>query len=167
MEMNAQFAIWGIFFMSIMYIVGNVVWTNHLARRRLWWGWFLWLLSGIAIVIIGHSLGNYLGGKSGVDALFITLKESNLESYWIIFSLYALMSVPGAGCVIFKQPKSVTLMTLLLPALVVFIPSSIALQQETNIQWLLGIFIPICTLIWLSQHMLDVEPNHQTQASNS
>jgi len=167
MEMNAQFAIWGIFFMSIMYIVGNIVWTNHLARKRLLWGWFLWVLSGIAIVIIGHSLGNYLGGKVGLDALLDTLQTSNLESYWIVFSLYALMSVPGAGCVIFKQPKAVTLMTLLLPALVVFIPSGITLAQKTEIQWLFGIFIPVCALLWLCQHMLDVDPVNKKQTENA
>ncbi|MDQ6962459.1 MAG: hypothetical protein Q9M28_08035 [Mariprofundaceae bacterium] len=165
MEMNAQFAMWGIFFMSFMYLLGNIVWTNHMVRKNLLWGWLAWFISGLFVLILGHSIGNYLGGQVGLDALIKTLETSNLESYWIIFSLYALLSVPGAGCVIFKQSKAVTLMTILLPALVVLIPSSIALAKSTEVTYLYGAVIPICGLLFLCQQILDIEPMPKEQTS--
>lgn len=157
-ETNAQFAMWGLFFMSFMYFLGNIVWTNQLARQNFLWGCLFWVISGIILLLLGHSISNFLVGQVGLGALIKTLKSSDLESYWIIFSLYALLSVPGAGCVIFKQNKSVTLMTLLLPALVVLIPSSIALAKSFEITYLYATALPVCALIWLCQQMLDVEP---------
>ena len=44
-----DFAVWGVFFAALLYVLGNGVWVNHLVRERAWLGWVLWSALGVVL----------------------------------------------------------------------------------------------------------------------
>jgi len=160
MQIDFTFAPWGMAYAALMYILGNGTWTNHLARRNAWMGWMMWSLSAVAILVLGAVISHHLGNKADVMTI---LGAMNKENYWIVVTLYALMSIPGAASVLFRQSLSWTRLAILATGLIVFIPLGIQLHDPDNsrIGISLGIAVSICGLMWVWSLMLDCEPEHK------
>ena len=157
MEAQTQQLAWGIGFAGMMYIVGNGVWTNHLARQKQWMGWLMWLLAAIATILIGALIDIRLSGTQ--NTLWQYLSGVDKENHWIQLTLFALMSVPGAASVILKQASTWTRMALILPAIVVFVP--VGMQIGTGAGSLaagFGLALAISALMFAWQFMLDTPP---------
>ena len=114
MEFDAQFGYWGLLIAAMMYVVGNGMWINHLARKRQWLGWMMWSISAVILVVVAAAIEAYLSTSGGGMADRLTGVDG--ENHWIAVSLYALMSVPGAASVIFKQGAQETRLALLITA---------------------------------------------------
>ncbi|PIW46237.1 MAG: hypothetical protein COW18_10790 [Zetaproteobacteria bacterium CG12_big_fil_rev_8_21_14_0_65_54_13] len=157
MQIDFTFAPWGMAYAALMYVLGNGTWTNHLARRNAWLGWLMWATSALLIIILGAVIGQHLGNKG--DLLSI-LGSMNKENYWIILTLYALMSIPGAASVLFRQSMSWTRLALLATAMIVFIPLGSQLHDPDNARLgiSIGMMLAICGLMWIWSIMLDCEP---------
>jgi len=157
MESEAQQLIWGIGFAGMMYVIGNGVWTNHLARQKMRMGWLLWLIAAIFIIIAGAFIDIRLSGSS--SGLWQQLTSVDKENHWIALTLFALMSVPGAASVILKQAAIWTRLALILPAIVVFIPVGMQLGTGANsIAAGLGLALVVSALMLVWQFMLDTPP---------
>lgn len=154
MEAQPQHMAWGIAYASMMYVIGNGVWVNHLARRKQWLGWLMWFTAAALIIVFGALVEIRLAGsESGV---WQQLTSVNKENYWIVLTLFALMSVPGAASVILKQEASWTRMALVIPAIVVFIPVGMQLGNGgSNIIAGLGLGLIVCAMLLIWQFMLD------------
>jgi len=120
MDLQPQHAAWSIAFAGMMYVIGNGVWVNHLARQRQWMGWLMWLLASLLIIVLGAVIEARLA-VSG-SGIWQRLTGVDPENHWIAITLFALMSVPGAASVILRQTANWTRMALMIPAIVVFIP---------------------------------------------
>lgn len=163
MDINLQQALWGLIAAGIMYVIGNGVWVNHLARRKTWIGWLLWLFAAAAIIIMGSIFEARLDGEStGIFQRLVTHPNGvhvDLENHWIVLLLFALMSVPGAASVMFKQSMEWTRMALVLPAFVVFIPAGMAITNPDGNKIISGIGAGLAVagfmLVW--QMLLDRE----------
>jgi|GEM_PF-1190714 len=157
MESQAQHLAWGIGFAGLMYVVGNGVWTNNIARRKQWMGWMMWLIASVLIVIAGSFVDIRLSGLP--TDLWERLTSVDKENHWIALSLFALMSVPGAASVILKQTSTWTRLALLLPAIIVFVPVGMQLGEGINgVAAGLGVALAISALILAWQFMLDTPP---------
>ncbi|HCS13754.1 MAG: hypothetical protein COS82_02665 [Zetaproteobacteria bacterium CG06_land_8_20_14_3_00_59_53] len=140
-----------------MYVVGNGVWTNNIARRKQWMGWMMWLIASVLIVIAGSFVDIRLSGLP--TDLWERLTSVDKENHWIALSLFALMSVPGAASVILKQTSTWTRLALLLPAIIVFVPVGMQLGEGINgVAAGLGVALAISALILAWQFMLDTPP---------
>jgi len=160
MEAQTQQLAWGIGFAGMMYVVGNGVWTNHLARQKQWMGWLMWLLTAIVIVIAGSFIDIRLSGMQ--TDLWQHLTSVDKENHWIALTLYALMSVPGAASVILRQASTWTRMALILPAIIVFLPAGMQLGSGLNsFAFGLGLTLVICALMFAWQFMLDNAPEEK------
>jgi len=159
MNIDFTFAPWGMAFAALMLVVGNGVWMNHLARDRAWMGWLLWSLSAVVIVILGAAIEQQLGSGSGILS---NLGKVNVENHWIVVTLYALISIPAAASVLFRQPVIWTRLATLATAIIVLIPLGRQLQDpnDSRILLSLGIAAAACALIWLWSKLLDCEPKH-------
>ena len=159
MNIDFTFAPWGMAFAALMLLIGNGVWMNHLARNRAWMGWLLWSTSATMILIIGAAIEQQLGSGTGVWA---ALSNVNIENHWIVVTLYALISIPGAASVLFRQPVIWTRLAVLTTAIIVLIPLGRQLQDPNDSRLLLslGITATTCALIWLWSKLLDREPEH-------
>lgn len=157
--MDFKFAPWGMAYAAFMYLLGNGVWTNHLSRSNVWLGWLLWALSALCIIVLGAVIGQHLGIKSDLTSI---LGGMNKENYWIIFTLYALMSFPGATSVLFRQSLAWTRFSLLAIALLIFIPLGAQLHDpsDSRIYISIAITLSICGLLSIWSMMLDREPEH-------
>jgi len=157
MEAQTQQLAWGIGFASMMYVVGNGVWTNHLARQKQWLGWLMWLAAAIATILVGALIDIRLSGTQ--NTLWQYLSSVDKENHWIQLTLFALMSVPGAASVILKQASTWTRMALILPAIVVFIP--VGMQIGTGASSFaagLGLALTVSALMFAWHFMLDNPP---------
>ncbi len=148
---------WGIGFTCVMYIVGNGVWINHLARQKLWKGWLMWLTAALAMIIAGAFIDIRLSGST--HGLWQQITGVDKENHWIALTLFALMSTPGAASVIFRLGTIWTRLALILPAIVVFIPAGMQLGSGSgSIAAGLGLTLAVCALLAFWQMMLDIEP---------
>jgi len=160
MESQAQHLAWGVGFAGMMYVVGNGVWTNHLARQKQWMGWLMWLLTSLVILVAGTFVDIRLSASQA--DLWQRMSSVDMENHWIVLTLYALMSVPGAAAVILKQASTWTRLALLLPALIVFIPAGLQLGTGSNgIAAGLGLALGIAALMFAWQFMLDTPPEEK------
>jgi len=165
MEAQPQHIAWGIAYASMMYVIGNGVWINHLAREKQWLGWLMWFAAGVLVIIFGALIETRLSGvESGI---WQQLTGVDKENHWIVLVLFALMSVPGAASVILKQTAHWTRIALILPAIVIFIPVGMQLgdSAETNIPAGLGLALIICAMLLIWQFMLDMDESLQQKKS--
>ncbi|HXH73242.1 MAG TPA: hypothetical protein VNI58_10550 [Mariprofundaceae bacterium] len=160
MHIDFEFAPWGMFYAALMYIVGNGIWTNHLVRRKQWLGWLMWSASAILVVLAGAVIELRLSGGSG---LWADLSSADLEKYWIIATLYALLSFPGAASIIFRQDIAWTRLAVTAIAMLVFIPLGGQLHDPENNRLALsiGITLATCAIMWFWITLLDCEPEHR------
>ncbi len=165
MEAQPQHIAWGIAYASMMYVIGNGVWINHLARKKQWLGWLMWLVAGILLIICGALIEIRLSGSG--SGLWQRLTSVDKENHWIVFVLFALMSVPGAASVILKQAAHWTRISLIIPAIVIFIPVGMQLggTGDSNIAAGLGLALLICAIILIWQFMLDIDTPSQQEKS--
>ena len=159
MNIDFTFAPWGMAFAALMLVVGNGVWMNHLARKNAWLGWLLWGISAAVILVAGAAIEQKLGDGAGIWA---ALSKVNIENHWIVVTLYALISIPGAASVLFRQPVVWTRMAALATAIIVLIPLGRQLQDpsDSRLMLSLGITAAACALIWLWSKLLDCEPEY-------
>jgi len=160
--MNIDFTLapWGMATAAFMFVVGNGVWMNHLARRNAWIGWLLWSLSAVAILVLGAVIELRLGSNSDIWTLLTTV---NMENHWIIVTLYALISIPAAASVLFRQQASWTQLAVLATGLIIFIPLGSQIQDPENDRLMLSLGITLATggLVWLWSTLLDCDPEHK------
>ena len=159
--MNIDFSLapWGMAFAAAMFVIGNGVWINKIARNSAWMGWLMWTLSAALILIVGAAVEQQLGHGEGI---WTSLTSVNAENHWIIITLYALISIPAAASILFRQPVGWTRLAALATAIIVLIPLGSQLQDpnDTRLFLSLGIATAACTLIWLWSKLLDCEPEH-------
>ena len=160
MHIDFQFAPWGMFVAALMYVVGNGVWTNHLARNNYWIGWLLWIGSAVILLIAGAFIEGRLAGSGSIWELLSGVEP---EKHWIIVTLYALLSVPGTASVLFRQNMAWTRLAVIATALLVFIPLGTQLHDPDNsyLALSLGITLAVCAIMWLWTSLLDCEPEHK------
>lgn len=153
-----DFAIWGVFFAALLYVLGNGVWVNHLVRERTWLGWALWSVLGVVLLIVAAVFEARLD-QSGTGVME-KLTSVNVENHWIALGLFALLSVPGAASVLLKQSVRWTRITLLLPAILLFMPigKQLANPNDTYLLLSLGATAAVCGTLLLWQMLLDCEP---------
>jgi len=154
-----EFAPWGMFFAGVMYVIGNGVWVNHLVRERRWLGWLLWVLSGIGLLFLAAMFEMRLDTASDLG-VWQRLTSVDSENHWIALTLFALMSVPGATCVLLKQDIRWTRLALVLPALLIFIPlgQQLANPNDSYTALSLGVALAVVGIMLIWQMMLDSEP---------
>ncbi|MDQ6975259.1 MAG: hypothetical protein Q9M22_01690 [Mariprofundaceae bacterium] len=163
---NFEFAPWGIFFAGLMYVIGNGVWVNHVVRRKRWLGWVLWSLLGCLLLILAAAFDVRMGGSNASIMDRLTMVDP--ENHWIALTLFALLSVPGAACVLLKQSVRWTRLALLLPAMLIFLPMGQQLANPNNDYLLLsiGVTLAVCASLVLWQSLLDHEPFEQPRQHN-
>jgi len=151
-------ALWGASFAAAIYVLGNALWTNRMVRRKLWRGWLLWSLSCIVVLVTGAAIENHFG--TGVS-IGDRLSSVDMENHWIALTLYALMSVPGAACVILRQNIRWTRIAMMTIALILFIPTGMHIGSSNGGSAVLGIALAsaVCAILWLWQATLDEEPS--------
>lgn len=159
MQISFEYAPWGVFFAGLMYVIGNGVWVNYLVRERLWLGWLLWLASGAVLLLVVALFESRLDAASTMG-FWDRLSSADKENHWIALSLFALLSVPGAASVLFRQSVRWTRLALLLPAVIVFIPmgQQLAHPEKSYLMLSLGAAAAVVGLLYLWQMLLDVEP---------
>lgn len=160
MHIDFTFAPWGMVFAAFMYIVGNGVWLNPAARRSVWLGWLFWIISAAAMLVLGAAIELRLGGGEGIMA---QLSGVDMENHWIIVTLYALLSVPAAASVMFRQDLNWTRLAVCATAMLIFIPlgSQINDPDDSRLALSLGITLAVVGLMWFWSLFFDVEPEHQ------
>ncbi|ATX81881.1 hypothetical protein Ga0123462_1012 [Mariprofundus ferrinatatus] len=159
--MNIDFSLapWGMTFAAAMFVIGNGVWMNRLARNSAWMGWIMWTLSAIVVLVAAAAIEQQLGNGEGIWA---SLTSVNAENHWIVVTLYALISIPGAASILFRQPVGWTRLAALATVIIVLIPLGSQLQDpnDPRLALSLGITSAACALIWLWSKLLDCEPEH-------
>jgi len=154
-----DYAIWGVFFAALLYILGNGIWVNHLVREKVWLGWVLWSGLGVALLVIAAIFEVRLN-QAAEAGVMERLTSVDPENHWIALGLFALLSVPGAASVLLKQSVRWTRVILLLPAILLFIPVGNELANPDNSYLLLslGTTAVVCGVLLLWQMLLDCEP---------
>jgi hypothetical protein len=151
-----ELAPWGIFFAGLMYVAGNGVWVNQVVRQKRWLGWLFWLLSAVVLGVLAAMFETRLDEASNLT-VWQRLSGVDFENHWIALTLYALMSVPGATCVMLKQDARWTRMALIAPALLVFIPlgQQIANPDNSYTALSLGAGLAVSGVMLMWQMILD------------
>ncbi len=159
MHIDFTFAPWGMIFAAFMYVVGNGIWMNTLSRRNAWLGWLMWGLSVAAILVLGAAIELRLGGGEGI---WDRLTSVNGDNHWIVATLYALLSVPAAACVLFRQETAWTRLAVCATALLIFIPLGAQLNDpdDSRLTLSLGITLAVIGLMWFWSLLFDAEPEH-------
>lgn len=157
-----DFAVWGVFFAALLYVLGNGVWVNHLVRGKNWLGWLLWSFLAVLLLVVAALFETRLDQASDIGVMD-RLTGVPPENHWIVLGLFALMSVPGAAAVLLKQNMRWTRIILLLPAILLFIPVGQQLDNPDNNYLLLSLATTagVCALLYLWQMLLDCEPQTQ------
>jgi len=159
-----QYIAWGIAYASMMYVIGNGVWVNHLARKKQRLGWLMWFIAGVLIIVCGALIETRL--STSESGIWQHLTSVDKENHWIVFILFALMSVPGAASVILKQTTHWTRMALIIPAIVVFIPVGMQLGGgNSNLMAGLGLALLVCAMLLIWQFMLDRDESPEQEES--
>jgi hypothetical protein len=160
-----ELAPWGIFFAALMYVLGNGVWVNHAVRRRRWIGWLLWSITGVSLLLLAAFFDSRVDTTTSMSMMdHLTMVDP--ENHWIALTLFALLSVPGAACVMLKQSVAWTRLALLAPAALIFLPLGQQLANPNNNYLMLsiGATFAVCGAMLLWQHLLDHEPYNKAQA---
>lgn len=160
MNIDFTFAPWGMTYAALMFVIGNGIWTNYLVRQKPWAGWLMWSVSALPVVVAGAAIQLRLGGGDGVWAI---ISSTSTESHWIIVTLYALLSIPGAASILFRQSVEWTRLAILATALLLFIPLGAQLNDPAgnHLALSLGITLAACGLMWIWSVLLDCEPEHR------
>ncbi|MFQ5519341.1 MAG: hypothetical protein ACE5E3_04985, partial [Mariprofundus sp.] len=110
---------------------------------------------------VGAVIEQRLGGSEA--EIWTLLTSVNIENHWIVATLYALLSIPGAAAVLFRQSVGWTRLGVLTIAVIVFIPLGQQLHDpnDSHLFLSIGITAAVCGLMWLWSMMLDAEPAHQ------
>ncbi len=155
---NFEYAPWGMYVAAIMYVLGNGVWMNHAVRQRRWLGWLLWLLLAALILLVAGAMDMRMQGTQG--GLMNHLLAHDPENHWIVLTLFALMSVPAAACVMLRQSLQWTRLAVIAPALLIFLSMGQQLGNPQNDYLLIsiGVTLAVCASLWMWQQALDVEP---------
>lgn len=158
-------AVWGVFFAGLLYVLGNGVWVNHLVRERIWLGWLLWSLLGGLLIVVAAMFEARLDQTAGLSA-GERLVSVDPENHWIAFGLFALLSVPGAAAVLTRQSIRWTRITLLLPAILLFMPVGRQLANPGDSYLLLsfGTTAAVCAVLYIWQMLLDSEPQKKAKS---
>jgi hypothetical protein len=158
MEISFQYAPWGMFFAAMMYVVGNGVWINHLARKRKWIGWLLWITTGLLFLVAGAAAEAHLNSDS--TGIWNQLSSVDPQNHFIVMTLYALLSFPGAASVLLGQSMAWTRFTILAPAVIVMLPIGQEMANPGNnyLSLSIGITLATCCILWVWQWLLDCEP---------
>lgn len=158
-------AVWGVFFAALLYVLGNGVWVNHLVRERTWLGWVFWSLTGGVLLVVAALFESRLDQASGLGAME-RLSAVDPENHWIALGLFALLSVPGAASVLMRQSVRWTRITLLLPAILLFIPvgRQLANPDDSYLVLSFGATALVCALLYIWQMLLDSEPHRSVKA---
>ncbi|MDX8393796.1 MAG: hypothetical protein R8K21_04335 [Mariprofundales bacterium] len=157
-ELGTQHAYWALVFMGLMYIIGNGIWVNQVVRNRRWLGAIMWLCSTLLVLIAAALLEARMDAQN--IAILDRLTNVDIENHWIAISLYALLSLPGACCVLFGQHGSWVRFSLALPAIIVFIPAGMQTNADANnILVGLGLGGGVAGFVLLWQFMLDDNRN--------
>ncbi|MDX8402891.1 MAG: hypothetical protein R8K54_00600 [Mariprofundaceae bacterium] len=163
-----DYAVWGVFFAALLYVLGNGVWVNHLVRERMWIGWVLWSVMGVVLLATAAFFETRLDQASSMGAIE-RLGSVNVENHWIALGLFALLSVPGAASVLLKQSVQWTRITLLLPAILLFMPIGKQLENPDDNYLLLslGATAAVCGALLLWQIVLDCEPEQAVKTEST
>ncbi len=155
---NFEYAPWGMYFAAVMYVLGNGVWMNHAVRQRRWLGWLLWLLLAVLILLVAGAMDMRMQGAQG--GLMDHLLAHDPENHWIVLTLFALMSVPAAACVMLRQSLQWTRLAVIAPALLIFLSMGQQLGNPQNDYLLIsiGVTLAVCASLWMWQQALDAEP---------
>ncbi len=153
-----EYAPWGMYFAALMYVLGNAAWVNYAVRKRRWLGWLLWSLLAVSVLWLAAMLDMRMQGID--EGVIEHLRAPDPENHWIALTLFALLSVPGAACVLLRQSVGWTRLALMLPALLLFSTMGAQLEDpQRSYLWLsLGITLAVCAALWLWQQLLDAEP---------
>jgi len=157
MEINMQHAPWGLFMAAMMYVIGNGVWVNHLARDKHWLGWLMWFTACALILVSGAVIESRLDIDPA--GIWDRLTRVDPENHWIMLGVFATMSVPGAACVILKQNSFWTRIAITFTALLVFIPAGMQFNSPDGSNVLAGIIfaVAVAGLMLAWQVLLDSE----------
>lgn len=159
--MNIDFSIapWGMAFAAAMFVIGNGVWMTRMVRSNAWMGWMLWSLSAIIVLVAGAGIGLQFGNSGGI---WSSLTSVNAENHWIIITLYALISIPGAASILFRQSVSWTRLAVIATAIIVLIPLGSQLHDPNDPRLILslGLATASCAVLWIWSKLLDCEPAH-------
>ncbi|HKJ83317.1 MAG TPA: hypothetical protein VJ961_04765 [Mariprofundaceae bacterium] len=158
MEVQYNQAAWGVAFAALMYVIGNGVWVNHLARSKQWKGWLLWVITAALVLVGGAAIDTHL--MTHPTTIWQRLSTVDQDNHWIIVTLFAILSSPGAASVIFKQSNRWTRLALIVPAIIVFIPAGMLLggPNSNDIIAGLGLTLAVCAIVFVWQLMLDKAP---------
>ena len=158
MHIDFQLAPWGMVYAAMIYVLGNAVWTNELSRKRLWLGWLMWSICALLVLVAGAAIEVRLNGEGTIIS---ALTEADGEKHWIITTLFALLSVPGAASVLLRQSLAMTRLAVSSAALLVFIPLGMQLHdpEHSHLALSVGIAIAVVGLTWLISALLDAEPS--------
>ncbi len=163
-----ELAPWGMFFAGLMYVIGNGVWVNHLVRERRWLGWLFWSLAAVGMLFLASAFETRLDQASELG-VWQRLSSVNFENHWIAVTLFALMSVPGAGSVLLKQDMRWTRLAVIAPALLIFIPVGQQLMNPndsyTALSLGLAFAVSAAMLVW--QMLLDCNPIDKQQSNTA
>ncbi|RMH62533.1 MAG: hypothetical protein D6678_01010 [Zetaproteobacteria bacterium] len=159
MHIDFQYAQWGMIFAALIYVIGNATWTNHIARRHRWAGWLMWIVAAVLVLVAGAAVEARLAGGETLA----TLTQADGEKHWIILTLFALLSVPGAACVLFRQSVAWTRFAVSACALLLFIPLGTQINDpnDPRLSLSLGITLAVVGILWMLSMLLDSEPEHR------
>jgi len=159
MPVQFEYAVWGVFFAALLYVLGNGVWVNHLVREKNWLGWVLWSALGVVLLFVAALFETRLD-QAGTMGVMDRLVSVDNENHWIALGLFALISVPGAASVLLKQSVRWTRLILLLPAILLFIPvgNQLANPDDSYLLLSLGTTAAVCGVLVVWQMLLDCEP---------
>jgi len=163
-----ELAPWGMFFAGLMYVIGNGVWVNHLVRERRWLGWLFWSLAAVGMLFLASAFETRLDQASELG-VWQRLASVNFENHWIAVTLFALMSVPGAGSVLLKQDMRWTRLALIAPALLIFIPVGQQLMNpnDSYTALSLGVAFAVSAAMLVWQMLLDCNPIDKQQSNTA
>ena len=159
MDMNYNDAFWGILFAGIFYVIGNAAWVNQWARTKRFMGVLIWAACGLIILMVAAIFDMRLD-PSLDTAVLDRMSSVDGENHWIALTLYALLSTPGIAANLFSLDLSLTRLSLILPALVVFIPMGKQLEHPDGalLLYSVGAAVAVIGIVLVFQMLLDIEP---------
>ena len=128
MDMNYNHAFWGVLFAGIFYVVGNAAWVNQWARESRMLGTLIWAVLGVGILAFAAMFDMRLDPNLS-GAVLDRMGTVDGENHWIALTLYALLSTPGIAANLFGLDLRMTKLSLIVPALIVFIPMGKQLEH--------------------------------------
>ncbi len=158
-NMNYDHAFWGVLFAGLFYVIGNAAWLNQWARQSRLLATIVWAVGGIAILLLAATFDMRLDPNLEMGVMD-RLKSVDGENHWIALTLYALLSTPGISANLFALDLHLSRLSLILPALLVFIPMGQQLEHPDGNLLLpsLGATAAVIAVALALQMLLDAEP---------